>query len=203
MGKYSIDDLKLKGPTYRSQNGETLSFRVWMGHCMLAINGANRGAKAIFSKVLREDEVFMIGKYMQDLIKDEPGKEISLVYNSYNRQEKKRVLDYILILKKDEKKVYHVIIKSNGQTFDFPILGSTSFSFGTGAIPNDERSYTAQCYLIQYLKTTLPVQVSLSSFPSENQGGYGGGQHSGYSGQSDFQSSKRNLPSDDDIFSQE
>ena len=211
MGKFSIDDLKFKGPSYRSQNGETLSFRVWMGHCMMTIYGPGRNQKPLLNKALKEDEIFLISKYMTVMVKAEPGKEYSLVYNTYDFKEKKRNLDYILILKKDEKRVYHIVIKANGQTYDFPIRNINAFSYGTGEIPDDEKSANTFLHLIHHLKNVIPLQTQLSSFPIENQGqgnsgGYRQGNRGGgnsYGGQGDFQSSNKNLPPDDDIFSAE
>lgn len=204
MGKFTIDDLKFKGPSYRSQDGQTLQFRSWMGHCMVSIFGPDRNQRALFNKALKDDEVFLVSKYMGDLIKADPGKEVSLVYNSYNFKEKKRQLEFILVLKKDEHKVYHVIIKYQGQIYDFPIKNINAFELGTGAIPDDEKSLITFGHLIHHLKNVLPTQESLSSLPQENSGQRGGYSKggSGYSGQSDFQSNRR-LPSDDDIFSQE
>ena len=206
MGKFTIDDLKFKGPSYRSQNGETLSFRVWMGHCMLTVYGPGKGQKPLLNKSLKDDEVYLVSKYMTDIMKVEPGKEVSLVYNTYDFKAKQRNLDYILVIKKDEKRVYHLILKANGQTYDFPIRNINAFSYGTGEIPDDEKSTNTFMHLIQHLKTVVPMQIQLSSLPMENQGqGNNGGYRRGgssYGGQGDFQGHK-NLPPDDDIFSQE
>ena len=208
MGKFTIDDLKPKGPSYRSQNGDTLSFRVWMGHCMITVYGPGRGQKPVLNKALKDDEVFLISKYMKDIVKAEPGKEISLVYNTYNFKEKKRNLDYILILKKDEKRIYHLIIKANGNTYDFPIRNINAITFGTGEIPDDEKSANTFMHLIQHLQNVVPMQIQLTSFPLENQGqgnnyqSHNSGGSSSYNGQNDFQN-RKNLPPDDDIFAQE
>lgn len=210
MGKFTIDDLKLKGPTYRSQNGDTLSFRVWMGHCMMTVYGPVKGQKPVLNKALKDDELYLVSKYMKDLMKAEPGKEISLVYNTYNFKEKKRNLDYILILKKDEKRIYHFIVKANGQNYDFPIRNINAFTYGTGDIPDDEKSTNTFMHLIHHLQQVIPIQIQLSSFPVENQRPSGGYQNNGgssspssnYNGQEEFQS-RKNLPPDDDIFNQE
>ncbi len=204
MGKFTIDDLKFTGPKYRSSDKTTtLSFRVWMGHCMITINPMDRNQKPMFNKTLKDEEIFLVTKYMSDLLKAEPGQEKTLVYNTYNFKEKQRKLEYVLLMKKDEKKIYHLIIKFGGNTYDFPIINIAAFDLGTGAIPDDERSYVTFCHLIHHLKNVVPIQTTVSSFPIETNNGYRRGGGSGYSGQGDFQSSSKNLPSDDDIFSQE
>lgn len=208
MGKYNIDDLRLKGPSYRSKDG-TLQFRVWMGHLMMSVYGPDRNQKPLFNKSLKEDETFLVSRYMTNLLKADPGKEYSLVYNTYDYKEKQRKLDYILVLKKDEKKVYHIILKANGQNYDFPIVNINAIAFGTGEIPPDEKSETTFSHLIHHLRNVVPMQVQLSSFPMENQGGgYNGGNRGGgssYNSQSDFgnkSGGRSNLPPDDDIFAQ-
>lgn len=213
MGKFTTDDLRMISTRYRSVDGNVgLTFNVWHGTVWLSISGLRDNAK-VFSKGLRYEEISLITQYMSEFLKAEPGKEQSLVYNSYNRQEKKRVMEFILVLKKDEKQVFHVIIKANNSVFDFPIIYSNTITFGTGEIPESERSYRAMYQLVTHLKNLTPMQIQLSSFPIERQGGSGGGYgksggyqgRSGggsYSGQGDFQSSKK-LPADDDIFSQD
>lgn len=201
MGKYSIDDLRMNATRYRSVSGlEMLTFNVWRGTCWLSISGA-KDNKRIFSKGLKLDEVGLIGQYMQELTKMDPGKEISLVYNGYNRQERKRYMEFVLVMKKDEQRVYHILIKNNGTTFDFPITFGNTITFGTGEIPENERSHRAFLQLINHLKNIVPFQTIITSFPAEQRGGSNGGSGGGgYSGQGDFKSSSRNLPSDDDIF---
>lgn len=200
MGKFTIDDLRMKETSYRSVTGnETLSFHVWNGTCWLTIAGA-KDRKRIFSKALRYDEFGLIGQYMQELNKMDPGSEKSLVYNGYNRQERKRIVEFILVLKKDEQKIRHVIIKANGSTFDFPIMFNSTWTSGTGDIPEAERSEKAFKQLITHLINVVPFQIAMSSVPNDQQRSGGGSSGGGYSGQGDFKSSNRNLPSDDDIF---
>ena len=212
MGKYSIDDLNMVNTRYRSIDGTVLlSLRVWRGTTWLSVNGAKDNAK-IFSKGLKYEEIALLGQFMNEFLKSEPGKEFSAVYNSYNRQERKRVMEFIFVLKKDEKSIYHVIIKANNSTFDFPIIYSNTITYGTGEIPEAERSYRAFVQLINHIKNVIPFQLNLTNVPSDRPGfnnNSGGGKSGGYQkgggnygGQGDFQSPK-NLPSDDDIFSQD
>lgn len=182
---YNLSDLRMIAPRYRSAAGtELLSIRVWNGGCLLGIN-LDKTPKPIFNKHWRINEVFLFAKYMSDFIKAEPNTDKTLVVNAYNRIEKKNAMDYVVIFRKDERKVFHIIIKSNGQTYDFPIRGINSISFGTGDIGEEERSTNEWMYLINFLKTMVPLQMQLSSFPMENQpgqnpNGQGGGQGGGY-----------------------
>lgn len=212
MGKYTIDDIRMVSTRYNSIDRNTyLTFNVWHGSVWISIAGSKDNQR-IFSKGIRYEEISLITQYMSEFLKAEPGKEQSLVYNSYNRQEKKRVMEFIFVLKKDEKQVFHVIIKANNNVFDFPIIYSNTITFGTGEIPESERSYRAMLQLVTHLKNLTPMQIQMSNVPQEQKqggsGGYGGKsggyqqRQGGYGGQGDFQSSKR-LPSDDDIFSQD
>lgn len=213
MGKYSVDDLRMVNPRYRSiDNASFLTFRVWGGMPWISINGSKDNAK-IFSKNIKYEDIGLIAQYAQEFLKSEPGKELSLVYNSYNFKEKKRYMDFILVFKKDEKSIFHIIIKANNNSFDYPIIFGNTITYGTGEIPEAERSYRAMKFLAQHLTNIIPDELQMTSIPLERQnggngnygnrpGGYqkqGGGN---YSGQGDFQGSK-NLPSDDDIFGQD
>lgn len=214
MGKYTIDDLRMANMRYRSiDNATMLTFRVWGGMPWISINGSKDNAK-VFSKNVKYEDIGMIAQFVQEFLKAEPGKEASLVYNSYNFKEKKRVMDFIFVLKKDEKQIFHIIIKANNNAFDYPIIASNTITFGTGEIPEAERSYRAMKFLAHHLTNIIPIECQLTSIPLERQGGNGGGNSygnrsggyqkpsGGYGGQGDFQSQK-NLPSDDDIFSQD
>jgi hypothetical protein len=71
-----------------------------------------------------------------------------------------------------------------------------------------DRSRYAMKVLVHHILNVIPTECQMTSFPMEQrQGGgntYGGGGHGGgYSGQGDFKPSSKNLPSDDDIFSQD
>lgn len=220
MGKYSIDDVRMIVNPYRSATGaEQLSFRPFGGTIWLSIYGTGPTASKVYSKGLKLNEIGLLSQYMGELLKSQEPKEISLVYNGWNRQDRKRVMEFILVLKKDDQKVFHVIIKVNNQSYDFPIMYNQTFAFGTGEIPEAERSYRAFYQLIQDFKTLLPLQAQLTNYGTfergqggggnrrggnyqPRQGGNSGGDGGSYSGQGDFKSS-RNLPSDDDIFQQD
>lgn len=212
MGKYSIDDLRMANPRFRSADGScALTFRAWGGVPWISINGTKDGSR-IFSKNLKYEDYALLSQFITEFMKAEPGKESSFVYNSYNFKEKKRIMDFILVLKKDEKSVFHITIKANNNMYDFPIIFGNNIAYGTGEIPEGERSYRAMKFLSQHLTNVIPIELQLTSTPMERQnggnnysgrsGGYNKPSGGGYSGQGDFQSQK-NLPSDDDIFSQD
>jgi hypothetical protein len=189
----------------RTSNGESLTFRVWNGIAFLTINGAGRDTRPIVNKALKSEDVFLISTYLTDLSKMEPGKDVTLVHNAYNRQDKKWSLDFILVFKKDEHKINHLIVKTAGQTYDFVITsGGNTWQLGTGEIPPEKKSSIGLNELIHHLRSLVPIQSQLTNFPRENNGAPGGGYKNSrsYNGQNDFQSSRR-LPSDDDVFSQE
>jgi len=220
---YSLSDLRMIAPRYRSAAGtELMSIRVWNGGCLFGIN-LDKTPKPIFNKHWKINELFVIAKYMSDFAKAEPNTDKTLVINTYNRIEKKRVMDYVLIFRKDERKVFHIIVKSNGQTYDFPIRGVSDISFGTGDIAEEERSLNEWMYLVNFLRTLVPIQMQLTSFPIEmpngqNQNGQGGGQGGGYNRGGNYNRGNYNrgnggggdnggnypsndrLPPDDDIF---
>lgn len=207
MGKYTCDDRRMVNPRFSSiDRNSQLTFRVWGGMPWISINGSKDNAK-IYSKNIKYEEMIMIAQYMQEFLKAEPGKESSLVYNAYNFKEKKRIMEFIFVLKKDEKQIFHVIIKVNNNVFDFPILYANNLAYGTGEMPEAERSYRAMKALIHHLTYIVPMECQMTSFPMEQRQGGGntyGNRSSGgnYGGQGDFKSPK-NLPADDDIFSQE
>jgi hypothetical protein len=209
MENKQFSDLKMIPSTaMRTQNGESLTFRVWNGTPFLTINGSGRDARPIVNKALKIGDVFLISSYLSDLLKSEPGKENTLVHNAYNRQDKKWFLDYLLVLKKDEHKVNHIVVKSDGQTYDFVLTYSgNTWQLGTGEISPDKKSSLCLSELIYHLRNLIPVQATLTNFPREMNGAPGGNRYNNnknsYSGQNDFQQSNRRLPSDDDIFSQE
>jgi len=182
---YNLSDLRMIAPRYRSAAGtELMTIRVWNGGCLFAIN-LDKTPKPIFNKHWRMNELFIFARYMSDFIKAEPNTDKTLVVNTYNRIEKKKVMDYVLIFRKDERKVFHIIVKTNGQTYDFPIRGVPDICFGTGDIGEEERSLNEWMYLINFMKNLVPIQMQLSSFPMENQNGpnqngQGGGQGGGY-----------------------
>jgi len=209
MGKYTCDDRRMVNPRFNSIDRSTsLTFRVWGGMPWISVNGAKDGNK-IYSKNIKYEEMIMIGQIMQEFLKAEPGKEQSFVYNAYNFKEKKRVMEFIFVLKKDEKSVYHIIIKANNQVFDFPVFfTSNSIAYGTGDMPEADRSRYAMKTLIHHILNVIPVECQMTSFPMEQRSGGGNNTYanrggSNYGSQGDFKSSNRNLPSDDDIFSQE
>ena len=214
MGKFTIDDLRTVSTRYSSIDRNTyLTFSAWRGSVWLSVVGSKDNQR-VYSKGIRYEEISLITQYLNEFLKAEPGKEQSLVYNSYNRQEKKRVMEFIFVMKKDEKQVFHIIIKANNSVFDFPIIYSNTITFGTGEIPEAERSYRAMAQLVTFLKTLVPMQIQMTNVPQEQKPGSGGGNYGNrsggyqrqgggsYGGQGDFQSSKR-LPADDDIFSQD
>ena len=202
---YNISDLRMLSPTYRSTSGsERLSIRVFRGICLININ-VEKSPRPIFNKHLSFTETYQIAKYMTDMLKSEPNSDKTLVYNAYDKNQKKRVLDYVLIFRKDERKIFHIVIKTNGQTFDFPIKSVSSFAFGTGEIPEDERSNVEWGFLINFIKNLIPIQMQLSNFPLENNnsGGQGYQRQGGYTprpnSNGEFASS-RGLPGDEDMF---
>lgn len=224
---YTLSDLRMIAPRYRSAAGtEMLSIRVWNGSCLLGIN-LDKTPKPIFNKHWKINELFVIVRYMSDFAKAEPNTDKTLVINTYNRIEKKKVMDYVLIFRKDERKIFHIIIKSNGQTYDFPIRGVADICFGTGDIAEEERSLNEWMYLINFLRNMVPLQMQLTAFPIENpngqnpngqgggpgggynRGGYNrgnynrggqGGPQQGGNGQGGGYPSNDRLPPDDDIF---
>lgn len=208
MGKYSGDDRRMVNPRFRSIDGNTqLTFRVWGGMPWISINGSKDNAK-VYSKNLKYEEMIMLGQIMQEFLKAEPGKENSFVYNTYNFKEKKRVMEFIFVLKKDEKSVYHIIVKANNNVYDFPIfLAGNNLAYGTGEMPEADRSRYAMRVLVHHIVNVIPVECQMTSYPMEQRQGGGNsyGNRSGgggYGGQGDFKSQK-SLPSDDDIFSQD
>lgn len=201
---------------YRSATGtENFTFRVWGGGCWLSITNAQNATQKVYSKMLKPNELALIAQYMQDLSKSQEAKEISLVYNGWNRQDRKRIMEFIIVLKKDEQKVFHIIVKVGNASYDFPILYNNTIAYGTGEIPEAERSVRAWNQLIYDLKTLYPIEMFITNnrdMPPNGQGGQrsggynrqsGGNSGGSYSGQGDFKPSGRNLPSDDDIFQQD
>ena len=222
---YYVSDLSMPGLRYRSLSGtEIFAIRVYKGVCLFNIN-LDKVPKPIFNRHIKLNEVWEVAEFMSRLVKMEPKSDITLVHNAYDRVQKQKALDYVLILRKDEKKIFHIIVKTNGQMYDFPIKGASDFSYGTGEIPEEERSYMEWTYIINYLKVVARHQVDMSSFPPElpaggqpgAQGGQGGAPAGGYQRQAgqgnynrgnypprpnsngEFQST-RGLPSDDDMF---
>lgn len=215
----AISDLKMIDLRYRTTTGhEYLNFHVFGGLLYIRIM-PEKEMKPIFSRKLRFEDFTTFTSVMTSLLKAEPNTEKTLVVNDYNRQEKKIVLDYVIIFKKDERKVLHICIKQNGNTWDAAIRTSPTICYGTGEIPEDERSIYAWMNLISAFNNLFPVELQLSSFAfdGQNGGGNGGGNYNrgnynrgggNYGGQAQPQpqpeggefKSVSDLPTDDDIF---
>lgn len=211
---YNISDLRMLAPRFRSTSKtEILSVRVFASICLVNIN-LDKTPKPIFNKHWSMDDLAFIISEMTAFSKAEPNTEVTFVKNVYNNVERKKVMDYVLIFKRDERKIFHIIIKTNGQVYDFPIMNNTMFSTGTGDIPEDVKSQIGWNAFTDFIKNKVWLQMQLSAFPNENQqnGQQGGGgynrQGGGYNNNrnyaprpnnGEFQSS-RGLPGDEDIF---
>lgn len=185
----TLDSLRHPYPTYRSTTGQEVgSFNVFAGTVYFTVQPASGGA-SIYKTKLRLDDVYVVSLFMEDMLSAEPNTSKTLVFNDPEPSPEGKPtlkLRCILMLKKDERKVFHVILKADGQTWDFPIRYSKYVAMGTGEIPEDTRSIFGWRYLINYLRTLVPHQVDLTavkvSRDPNGQGGQGGGNRYGGGG---------------------
>lgn len=173
----------------------TLQFGVWNGKYQLTIfkQGENKPTSISIPPHIR----VMIMKMLQETIKAAPGARFPLIKKEFVQADRKYVVDYTLIIGKDENGVIYIDIKKQDSAPEkFPLRGDKSVERSGDPEGDGPRSVYAGETLLDFMKNVWNVASLLTrlNMPSP------GAQRSGGNGNRPPAPTNTAVAVDDDVF---
>ena len=160
---YGLGDLTFKGQSIRTSTGtETFQMKVWGG--MLRVNiTKEKEFKPIFERPIAPDKVTIIKHTIQKIMKASPNTKMPLVFNTYDREAKKSVIDFVLTFLKDDKNLYHIEMQWKGNKFDCTLKGPFGVSIGSDPMSEADRSAIEIETMYDWICSVVPIQCVLTN----------------------------------------
>lgn len=160
---FDLGDLTFKVHQYKSATGtEQLKFRVWGGEVRLGVYKDGE-FKPIFERPLNDEKLFILVSRIEELIKASPDFKDPIVFSSMDRETKKIAPEWVLVLVKDAKMVYHIEVQIKGGKYDFPLKGPFGISYGSNPLQEAEKSAISLKALVNWFKTRAPLECVVSN----------------------------------------
>ena len=161
--EYGLGDLTFKGQTIKTSTGtETFQMKVWGGSLRVGIV-KEKEFKPIFERALSADKITVVKHTIQKIMKASPNTKMPLVFSSYDREQKKPVIDFVLTFLKDDKNLYHIEMQWKGNKFDCLLKGPYGVSCGSDPMSDVERSAVELETLYDWICAIVPVQCILTN----------------------------------------
>lgn len=181
---YGLGDLSFKGQVIRTVTGtETFQMKVWGGSLRVGIV-KEKEFKPMFERALSPDKITIIKHTIQKILKASPNTKMPLVFSSYDREQKKPVIDFVLTFLKDDKNLYHIEMQWKGNKFDCLLKGPFGVAYGSDPMSDVERSTIELETIYDWLTSIAPVQCVLTNRKREFDGSANGSSYTANKGAS-------------------
>ncbi len=182
--EYGLGDLSFKGQTIRTSTGtETFQMKVWGGSLRVGIV-KEKEFKPMFERSLAPDKITIIKHTIQKIMKASPNTKMPLVFSSYDREQKKPVIDFVLTFLKDDKNLYHIEMQWKGNKFDCLLKGPFGVACGSDPMSDVERSSIELETLYDWINSVVPIQCILTNRKREFDGSANGSTYTANKGTS-------------------
>ena len=182
--EYGLGDLTFKGQVIRTSTGtETFQMKVWGGSLRVGIV-KEKEFKPMFERPLAPDKIVIIKHTIQKIMKASPNTKMPLVFSTYDREQKKPVIDFVLTFLKDDKNLYHIEMQWKGNKFDCLLKGPYGVSIGSEAMTDTEKSAIELETMYDWLNYIVPVQCVLTNRKREFDGSTNGATYAANKGAS-------------------
>ena len=182
--EYGLGDLSFKGQTIRTSTGtENFKMTVWGGSLRVNIT-KEKEFKPIFERTISPDKITIIKHTIQKIMKASPNTKLPLVFSSFDREQKKPVIDFVLTFLKDDKNLYHIEMQWKGNKFDCLLKGPFGVAYGSDPMTDVERSAIELETLYDWISYIVPIQSILTNRKREFDGSTNGSSYTANKGAS-------------------
>ena len=193
---YGLGDLMFNGQRIRTATGhETFQMKVWGGAVRVNIT-KEKEFKPLFERSLSPDKLTIIKRQIQSIMKASPGSKFPIVFSTWDREQKKPVIDFVLTFLKDDKNMYHIEMQWKGNKFDCLLKGPFGVSVGgPDGMSDAEKSSIELETMLDWITHVAPIQCLLTNRRREFDQSQNGSTYTANKGVS-----KEPVSSDDEFF---
>ena len=162
--QYGLGDLNFNGQKMKTVTGnESFHMKVWGGSVRVNIT-KEKEFKPLFERALTPDKLTIVKRQIHQVMKASPGSKFPIVFSTWDREQKKSVIDYVLTFVKDDKNMYHIEMQWKGNKFDTLLKGPFGVSLGgSDGMSDAEKSSIELETLLDWITTVAPVQCILTN----------------------------------------
>ena len=195
--QYGLGDLNFNGQRIKTVTGnETFQMKVWGGSVRVNIT-KEKEFKPIFERSLSPDKLTIVKRQIHQVMKASPGSKFPIVFSTWDREQKKSVIDYVLTFIKDDKNMYHIEMQWKGNKFDTLLKGPFGVSLGgPDGISDADKSAIELETLLDWITSVAPIQCILTNRRREFDANQNGNTYTVNKG-----ASKESSNPDDEFFS--
>ena len=161
-----------------ADGAEEFIISVWNGKLQIAVGNGSPGAP-IWKQSFAGEGLSILVRTLKSVSQAQPGTKKSLIFQKYDPDQKKNVVDSTIVIGKDDKQLFFIEaqFRANGAPKSIRFTLKAGNTISTGEDFNDQaRSSARLAYIIDYLEKTVPTAMLLSGRKFE---GAPGGQKSG------------------------
>ena len=195
--QYGLGDLNFNGQKIKTVTGnENFQMKVWGGMVRVNIT-KEKEFKPVFERSLSPDKLTIVKRQIHQVMKASPGSKFPIVFSTWDREQKKSVIDYVLTFIKDDKNMYHIEMQWKGNKFDCLLKGPFGVSLsGNDGLSDAEKSSIELETMLDWMNTVAPIQCILTNRRREFDQSQNGNTYTANKG-----ASKESSNPDDEFFS--
>lgn len=160
---YGLNDLVYTGQKIKTSSGsENFQMRVWGGSLRVNIT-KEKEFKPIFERAISADKCTILKHVIKQVQKASPGSKFPIVFNGWDKNEKKSIVDFVITFLKDEKNCYHIEMQWKGNKFDCLLKGPYGVSFGSDPMSDADKSAIELETMYDWLDNIAPLQCVLTN----------------------------------------